>query len=193
MITVRSGGRSSPRARRRPGWSRWPVPPPRAAARPRPRPARARRAPPRPGPPARSARPACGGGAGAAGARGGVRGTPGLDGGEHELAPHLDVVLPGPPVPDAEPDGLLRQALLPQHADGRGKRRAGGLAVRRGGEALERLVAVVVHGEPAELHQRVPGPAGVRELLGERPDGVIRRLLRVALAMPLGGPTPDDV
>src|SRR4051794_14473844 len=122
-----------------------------------------------------------------------VTGTAGLDGGEHELAADLDVVLTGTPVAHPEPDRLLRQALLPEDLDGGGQRLARGVTVRGRRETLERLLAVVVHGEPAELDQRVPGATRVGELLAQGPDGVVRGLARVAGPVALRRAPPDDL
>ena len=119
--------------------------------------------------------------------------TAGLDGGEHELAPDLDVCSRGRQWPDPEPERLLRQALLPEDLDGGGQRAPGrsrSEAVAKRLSACSRSSCTESRPSSTSGYQARPEWASSSR---QRPDGVVRGLARVPAPVPLLGPPPDDL
>ena len=67
------------------------------------------------------------------------------------------------------------------------------VAVGSRGESAQRGVPVVMDRQPGQLDQRIPSPAVVGQLLGQRPHRVLGRTLLISTDVALPGTATDDV
>ena len=97
----------------------------------------------------------------------------GGDRGQHHLAADLGLVLGRTPVPGAEGERSIVETGLAKHQQAFEQRLTGRVAVAGGRQPADGAVEVVGDRQPGQLDEREPGPRAVRQLLGERPHGVV--------------------